>query len=517
MGERVPTADGGRGSRVIDTSVSSRRLGIHALFVLLLLTYALAYLSTLKTLVGVWAGDGTFQYAFLIVPISLFLVWSRRHEIAVLGFAPNAIGLLLVAVMSGLWLVGELMGVLLVQHFAVVALLPALVFAIYGLSVGRALSFPLLYLFFAFPWPVAGLTMLLQHITAEFSVRVLQLTGFTTVLQGVLIETPFGAWHVAEACSGIKFFIASLALGALYANLFYRSWLRRLVFMVFAFVVPIVANGFRVYFTVVIGEVFGVQYATGTDHLIFGWQFFGTVLLLLFLIGWRWRELPPQQTPVPDDEKGPADRKMGLSGWLAILLTVSGPAVASTLAVLTSGMQGVAPLTMPQTMGKWRLLLPQANPLGARYRSPDHEFMGTYVDGERHVNLVYARYEGRPRDGHKLFLSGNRSYNTGQWWRLGKAQIQHPSGLHAVQQLQLSSGGQRRLVWFWYEVGGHVVPGLFEVKLRQLLDGLRAVPLSTQVVILSTPLPSSGADAVAGAADSLRMFMQSYAALENGR
>jgi exosortase A len=498
-------------------AVSRQRLGTHVLFGLVLFAYALTYLSTLKTLIGVWAGDGTFQYAFLIVPISLFLVWSRRHEVALLGFAPSPNGLLLVAAMSGLWLVGDLVGVLLVQHFAVVALLPALALAVYGRSVGRALLFPLLYLFFAFPWPVAGLTTLLQHITAEFSVRVLQLTGFTTVLRGVLIETPFGAWHVAEACSGIKFFIASLALGALYANLFYRSWRRRLVFMVFAFVVPIIANGFRVYFTVVIGEVFGVQYATGTDHLIFGWQFFGTVLLLLFLISWRWREAPPQEMPVSAHLAGAASAKIVPLGVSALLLSMSGPAIGWGLAALTPATRGAVTPVAPHAFGAWRLLLPQANPIGAHYRNPDFQFMGTYVDGERHVNMVQVRYDGRPGDGHKLFLTGNRPYNSGQWRRLGAVRLLHPAELHAVHQLQLSSGGQERLIWYWYEVGGHVVQGLAQVKLRQLLDGLRAAPLSTQVLILSTPLPSTGRDAVAVAADSLRTFMQAYMAAESGR
>lgn len=496
-------------SRTMDKDVGYR-MPSHALFGLLLLAYVLSYRSTLESLVGVWAGDGTFQYAFLIVPISVFLVWSRRREVTACDFAPSMVGLLLVAAMALLWLTGELIGVQLMQHFAVVALLPALVLAVYGVSVGRALLFPLLYLFFAFPWPVVGLTALLQQITAEFSVRVLQLTGFTTVLQGVLIETPFGAWHVAEACSGIKFFIASLALGALYANLFYCSWRRRLVFMLFAFVVPIVANGFRVYFTVVIGEVFGVQYATGTDHLIFGWQFFGTVLLLLFLIGWRWREPPPQETSVAGDGGGTASRRIIPLGVLAISLLMGGPVIGWTLASLTPAAQSVAVAATPQAFGAWRLLLPGANPLGARYRAPDLEFTGTFVDGERHVNIVRAQYDGRPRDGHKLFLAGNRLYNTGQWWSVGTSTLVRPVGLHAVHQLNLSSGGQQRLVWYWYEVGNRIVPGLMQVKLQQLFDGLRAEPQSTQVVILSTPLASSAQDAVTGAAESLRAFMQAY-------
>ena len=498
-------------SRTMDQA-GGRRMLSHALFGLLLLAYVLGYRSTLETLVGVWAGDGTFQYAFLIVPIALFLVWSRRGEVAARDFAPSVVGLLLVAAMALLWLTGELVGVQLMQHFAVVALLPALVLAVYGVSVGRALLFPLLYLFFAFPWPVAGLTALLQQITAEFSVRVLQLTGFTTVLQGVLIETPFGAWHVAEACSGIKFFIASLALGALYANLFYRSWRRRLVFMLFAFVVPIVANGFRVYFTVVIGEVFGVQYATGTDHLIFGWQFFGTVLLLLFLIGWHWRELPSLEAPGSDGHGAVAGKAIP-AGVLALLLLCGGPVSGWALALATPVPQGGVS-TLPEAFGAWHLMLPQANPLGARYRDPDHEFMGTYVDGERHVNLVSVRYDGRPRNGHKLFLTGNRMYNTGQWWPIGSAILHGSDGFHAVHQLLLSSGGQRRLVWYWYEAEGHVATDLFQVKFRQLFDGLRAVPQSTRVIILSTPMTPVESGGPAGAVDSLRAFMRAYTAAQ---
>lgn len=501
-----------------DSAKRHSRMTTRVVFGVALLVYVLMYFATLRTLIEVWAGDGTFQYAFLIIPISLFLAWSRRQEVASCEFSPSLVGVLLIVALASLWLVGDLVGVMLVQHFAVVALLPALVLAVYGASVGRVLLFPLLYLFFAYPWPVAGLTTLLQHITAVFSVRVLQLTGFTTVLQGVVIETPFGAWHVAEACSGIKFFIASLALGALYAHLFYRSWRRRLVFMVFAFVMPIIANGFRVYFTVVIGEVFGVQYATGTDHLIFGWQFFGTVLLLLFVVGWHWRELDPRQsTAEVRVDPGPPSGRIVSFGALAVLLLLSGPLAAWGLAAVTPAMPSPSASAVPQVFGAWRLMLPEANPLGARYRAPDAEFMGTFADGTRHVNVVRIRYDGRPRDGHKLFLTGNRPFDTGQWRQIGKAKLLRGAGFHEVHQLRLSSGGQRRLVWYWYEVGGHVVQGLVEVKFRQLFDGLRAAPLSTAVMLVSTPLPSSARNPVEDAAQSLRLFVQAYAAAEQGR
>ncbi len=152
------------------------------------------------------------------------------------------------------------------------------------------LAFPLAYLVvFAVPWG-DGLVGPLQDITAHFAVRALELTGTPVLLNGREIITPSAVWMVADACSGVKFFIACSALGCLYAYLMYQRWWKRVVFVALAAVVPVIANGLRVYFTILIGDTWGLKYATGTDHMIFGWQFFGTVLVLLLLVGWFFRD-----------------------------------------------------------------------------------------------------------------------------------------------------------------------------------------------------------------------------------
>jgi hypothetical protein len=55
-------------------------------------------------------------------------------------------------------------------------------------------------------------------------------------------------------------------------------------------VVPIVANWLRAYMIVMIGQLSEMKYAVGIDHLIYGWLFFGVVVLILFWIGSFWRE-----------------------------------------------------------------------------------------------------------------------------------------------------------------------------------------------------------------------------------
>jgi exosortase len=130
----------------------------------------------------------------------------------------------------------------------------------------------------------------LQDITAHFAVRALELTGTPVLLNGREIITPSATWMVEDACSGVRFFAACTALGCLYAYLMYQRWWKRVLFVALAAVVPVIANGLRVYFTVLIGETWGMHYATGTDHMVFGWQFFGTVLVLLLLFGWFFRD-----------------------------------------------------------------------------------------------------------------------------------------------------------------------------------------------------------------------------------
>lgn len=473
------------------------RVRSHFVFGTLILIYLALFWETLSRLIGVWESDGTFQYAFFILPISVFLIYSRRTVIHELSFQASGYAALLVLMFSLTWAMGTIIGVQLVQQFSVIALLPALVMTVYGGNVFRALMFPLLYLFFGFPWPVEHLTTILQHITAVMSVWTLQHTGFVTYLHGVLIETEVATWHVADACSGIKFFLASLALGALYANLFYRSWHRRAAFMVAAFVVPIVANGLRVYFTVVIGEVFGVEYASGTDHLIFGWQFFGTVLVLLFGAGWYWRESPLEAAAVKFHANYGGRLSISKILPLGVVLLLCGPGI---IWFSTFSNRSLAPRPMVNaTFIGWHVLVTPANPLGARFKRPDRVVMSTYANGIMNVNYVAVDYVGRPMHDHKLFMIGNRRFDTAQWTvsrKPGGATSNIPIP-YPVHQTLLIGGNVRRLMWYWYEVNEVPASGLIAVKLLQLENFFLGKPIVTRLVILSAPVHADSKSAEA--------------------
>ena len=55
----------------------------------------------------------------------------------------------------------------------------------------------------------------------------LNLLNIPVYIDGYTIEIPQGSFYIAEACAGLRFLIASIAFGALYSLVMYRSPLRR--------------------------------------------------------------------------------------------------------------------------------------------------------------------------------------------------------------------------------------------------------------------------------------------------
>lgn len=88
--------------------------------------------------------------------------------------------------------------------------------------------------------------------TAKITVICLRMSGIPVYQEGLQFVIPSGNWSVVEACSGIRYLIASVTVGTLFAYLNYRSLKRRLLFVVVSFLVPIIANWARAYIIVML-------------------------------------------------------------------------------------------------------------------------------------------------------------------------------------------------------------------------------------------------------------------------
>ena len=247
------------------------------------------YWSTAVSIVAIWERSETFAHGFVVIPICIWLVWRRREELALIPAKPWWPGLLGVFLAGGLWLVASSADTLGLKQFALAFLIQAGIVTVLGTRLSRALIFPLVFLLFAIPAGDVFVPTLIDW-TADFTVWALRASGVPVYREANHFIIPSGAWSVVEACSGIRYIIASVMVGTIYAAVAYRSTKRRLAFLLASALVPIVANWMRAYMIVMIGHLSNNKLAVGVDHLIYGWIFFGVVMLALFWVGSRWQE-----------------------------------------------------------------------------------------------------------------------------------------------------------------------------------------------------------------------------------
>jgi exosortase len=171
---------------------------------------------------------------------------------------------------------------LMLQAAVAVALGPTLV---------RALAFPLAYALLLVPFG-DEVVPLFQHVTAQLMMPLLALAGIPATLDGLYIAAPSGMFVVAEACSGVMFLVAMAAFAVLAANLCFRSWKRRIIFVAAALMTTIIANALRAFGTILIAENYGHDTARGFDHLVYGWVFFAVTIIAVMFVARRWFDRP---------------------------------------------------------------------------------------------------------------------------------------------------------------------------------------------------------------------------------
>jgi exosortase A len=234
----------------------------------------------------------TYNHILLVPPILAWLVRQRSPELAKLTPRAWWPGLIILAGGVLTWLAGTTLGINTVSQLGAVVLLQASVAVLLGPRVTAGLLFPLAYMLFLVPFG-DELVPALQAVTAEMAVALTHASGIPATIDGVFIDTPAGLFEVAEACSGVKFLVAMIALGTLVAHLCFASVKRRVLFMAAAVVVPVLANGVRAWGTIYIAQSQGVEFAAGFDHIVYGWIFFALVMIAVLGASWRFFDRSP--------------------------------------------------------------------------------------------------------------------------------------------------------------------------------------------------------------------------------
>jgi len=271
----------------------------------------------ITSVIQVWYGNEIFNHGFFIVPGALYLIYLKRNAVLSHKITPSPLSFFIIIPSLLLYIVGAAGAVQLFMHVATFSLLPALIWFLIGNKAAVSILFPLCFMLFSVPVG-EQLIPYLQEVAADGSVMLLHLTGVPLFRSGLYIEIPQGRFLVAEACSGVSFFIASFVIGSLYAYLNLTSLKSKALFVGVSLLFPIIANIVRVYGIILIAYWTDMEYAAGADHLIYGWFFFAFVIVCLLGIGELLNKTDKQKL----DEKSYGKKEIEHSPLLCIVLLV---------------------------------------------------------------------------------------------------------------------------------------------------------------------------------------------------
>lgn len=493
--------------------------------VLLLAATLVLYRHTAMGMVSIWSASDTYAHGFIVPLLSLWLVWRARHAVAPLQPRPAPLAWLLMLGVAAAWLAGDLVAVNAVTHLALVTLVVLSVPAVLGWQVAFALAFPLGFLFFAVPIGDFMLPRLMEW-TADFTVYALRLSGIPVYREGLQFVIPSGSWSVVEACSGIRYLIASVTVGCLFAYLSYRSTRKRLLFVGVAILVPLLANWLRAYMIVMIGHLSGNELATGVDHLVYGWVFFGVVILIMLFIGARWADAPE---PPSAGSVGVSSFSMSTSARRGLpssgaALVVLGIVLLPHLAerVFALGTQsGPVALQVPAAVAPWQQeAAPPSSWVPAfqaavasshtGYRAPDGRVVG--------LHLSYYRNQDYER---KLVTSSNVLVTSDDknWVRTVSGQARTAMGGQPLDVstatlrgafIGQSHGAQRLQVWQFYWVNGGFTASDVKAKLQGALGRASGKGDDGAILVIYTPMDPAlpEGEGRAAATATLQAFLQ---------
>jgi exosortase A len=443
-------------------------------------------------MVRIWSVSASFNHGFLIFPICGYLIWLKRAALANMVPRPSVWGVGVIIGASLCWLMGFVASVALVQQFALVIIIQGIFLAVLGLKIGKRLLFPLAYMLFAVPF---GRFMIpyLQDVTAFFVVKGLRLIDVPVFLDGVFISIPTGNFHVAEACSGVRFLIACIALGTLFAYLTYRSHKRRIAFVALSIVVPIIANGIRAFGIVLIAYLSNNEIAVGVDHIVYGWVFFAIITVILLLIGMTFHD-GESAVPVVNVDTvrrsftEAVDQKKVLS--LAVVAVM-----ASALAPVYAGiMDGRAipairgDLPAPAAGNGWHLATGGEPDWSAVYPKAHATLQRRYVRGPAQVDLYIAYYTSQ-RQGAELVSSGNSVSDGKIWSRAASTNVavQIDGKQKAVRRVRMLRNFRgKRITYQWYWIGGQFTSNPYFAKFLQVLNQMLSGEEAAASILIST-------------------------------
>ncbi len=229
---------------------------------LLLVAFLWSYWPGIIDLWKMWQRSDEYSSGLLVPFLAIYILWSRRHDIAQCRIRPSLWGLFAFLAAQSVRLFGLFFLYGSAERLSIALSIAALVLLLFGWQLFRKVSTVLLFLCLMLPWPnrvQAAVALPLQNWATSSAVFCLEMIGYEVIQEGNVIHVGQATVAIAEACNGLRMITAFFVISGLVVLLAKREWWEKLLVLASSLPIALLCNTIRltitaIAFTILTGE-----------------------------------------------------------------------------------------------------------------------------------------------------------------------------------------------------------------------------------------------------------------------
>jgi len=488
----------------------------------LVLSLACAFILFWRTWVfslHYWWDSWTYGHGILILPLSAYLIWTKRTYFQVANNSPNYLGLLVLTFFCFVWWFASLTDIEIILQLAFIGILIGIFWSLKGWKVTSVFLLPLMLPIMALPvW--TPIVPILQYITTHVVANVLHWLSIPVYVESHYIRIPEGKISIEEVCAGLRYLLAAMTVALVYVYLYLRQTKYQLIYLLIVAVLSLAVNWIRVFVVILAGHLTNMTHYLVHNHANFGWWLFAFTLFPIFWAGGILvkKEQSGEKQTDPTREKSTDKSESHLvqnqSRASAAIHAYKIPsALTFILAIIVIGPAASAyikaqakhasthiqhQLTVPAAGPGWtRSDLENNNPrfdeismdvVKPRYLGADEEVTAVYQQQNHNVYLYLAKYYYQDQ-GKEMISEKNSPFDRLSWSVLSSTRIAEPleikDSIFPTEIVIKNKFGKSVLLWYWYSVNGTPVTNPLYAKILQFKDMLSTRKIGASVVVIA--------------------------------
>ncbi|HYR59192.1 MAG TPA: exosortase/archaeosortase family protein [Chthoniobacteraceae bacterium] len=231
-----------------------------------------------------WNSENNQEHSWLVLPISLALIWYHSAKIRAMRTQPWNAGLAIVAFGVACFVVSARALQPRIAIFSLPLIVLGSVAFLWGRKAARVVLFPCAFMLFM--TPIGGFvqgTVSLQLLVSTCVQALSSLIGLKIEMIGTTLKATDGSFdfEIAEGCSGIRSLMAMTMLTALFVHFTQNEWWKKGVIFVSSLVFAVIGNIGRIFSVILVAKFISAEFASKIYHDYSAFIFFPIAVLAM--------------------------------------------------------------------------------------------------------------------------------------------------------------------------------------------------------------------------------------------